>query len=175
MNKKVTVSPRWYGPVPTRNGEPLPGNQWARAGRKRKWTVRWYAPDGTRPRQTFDTKDEAETFAREKVAEFEQRGLQARVRPRRVTIGYFMDELVALRTGPRGQRMSIGTLREYRSILTRFSKFVGRDTPLDSITMADATRYIAALRADLSRRGKPLSLSTINKHKRNLKSAFNVL
>ena len=82
MNKRVTVSARWYGSVPHRNGESLPKNQWARSGRKRKWTVRWYAPDGKRPRQTFDTRTEAEAFAREKAAEFESRGPQAWYRPR---------------------------------------------------------------------------------------------
>lgn len=174
MNKKVTVSARWYGAIPHRNCAPLPKNQWARAGRKRKWTVRWYAPDGTRPRQTFNTKEDAEAFAREKVAEFETCGSSARLRPVRKTLGEFLAELLELRIGPRGQRLSIASLREYRTIMTRFAAFVGPDTPLDQLTMAHAMRYLASLRSRPSSRGRPLSLSSINKHKQTLKSAMNV-
>ncbi len=174
MNKKVTTSARWYGPVPTRNGRPLPKNQWARAGRRRKWIVRWYDQSGKRPQETFDTKEEADEFVRHKTAEFETRGLTARIRHRRISIRGFVDEVVELRTGPRGQRMSIGTLREYKFILTRFAAFVGDATPLDAITMADAARYLAMLRKTDSRRGRPLSVSSVNKHKRNIKAAFNI-
>ncbi len=174
MNKKVTVSARWSGAVPHRDGAPLPKNQWARAGRKRKWAVRWYAPDGKRPRQTFDTKEEAEAFAREKVAEFESCGSSARLRPQRKTLGEFLPELLELRTGPRGQRLSIASVREYRTIVGRFVAFVGADTRLDQLTVAHAMRYVAALRSKPSHRGRPLSLSSINRHKQTLKSAMNV-
>lgn len=174
MNKKVSVTPRWYGPVPTRNGNPLPKNQWARNGRKRKWTVRWYSPDGKRPRQIFGTKDDAEGFARERTAEFESYGVQARIRPESKTLGEFVDEVLALRIGPRGQRLSIGTLREYRTILNRFAPFVGRNVPLDQITIVDATRYLASLREKKSDDAKTLSTCSVNKHKRVLKSTFNV-
>ena len=174
MNKKVTVSARWYGAVPHRNCAPLPKNQWARAGRKRKWTVRWHAPDGKRPRQTFDTKEDAEAFAREKVAEFESCGSSARLRPQRKRLGEFLAELLELRTGPRGQRLSIASVREYRTIVGRFAAFIGADTPLDRLTIADAMRYLAALRSTPSNRGRPLSLSSINKHKQTLKSAMNI-
>ena len=87
MNRKVSVTPRWYGAVPTRNGKPLPRNQWTRAGRKRKWVARWFAPDGSRPQQTFDTKEAADEFAETKVVEFGTRGPQARKRPQRITVG----------------------------------------------------------------------------------------
>ncbi|MCP4251019.1 MAG: site-specific integrase [bacterium] len=176
MTKTVTVKPRWYGPVPTdKDGNPLPSNRWIRAGRTRKWAVRWFAPDGSRPRKTFDAKADANAFARHCVAEFESRGALARVRPRRVTLGDFVAELVKLRTGPRGQRMSIKTLREYRCILERFSVFVGPETPLEAVAMSDATRYLAGLRNSKSKRTKRrLSPESVNKHKRNLKSAFNV-
>lgn len=174
MNLKVTVSPRWYGPIPTRNGKNLPANQWARAGRKRKWAVRWYAPDGSRPRRTLATKEQAEAFARDRVAEFEARGSQSRIQPAKVTLGEFVDELERTRTGPRGQHMSIGTLREYKHILNRFANFVGRAVPLACVTMADATRYLADLRSPDLKTKRLLSVSTVNKHKANLKSAFNV-
>lgn len=174
MNKKVAIVPRWYGSIPSRNGRPLPKNQWARAGRRRKWTVRWYAPNGSRPRQTFDTKEKAEAFARKKIAEFETRGPSVRCRPAQVTFGDFVDELLVLRTGARGRRISIGALREYRTVLTRFRDFIGRDMLLDQVTQANATKYVATLRSHPSRRGKPLSASSVNKHKQYLKSAFNV-
>ncbi len=175
MNLKVSVKPRWSGPVPmSRKGEPLPENQWARAGRKRKWCVRWYAPDGSRPRQTFDTREYADTFARARVAEFEARGGLARVQPKRRLCGAFVDEVLELRTGPKGQRLSIGALREYRTILNRFADFIGRDVPLDRIGMSDATRYLSHIQEHPSKRKKALSVSSVNKHKRVLKSAFNI-
>ncbi|UCC31427.1 MAG: phage integrase SAM-like domain-containing protein [Phycisphaerales bacterium] len=174
MNKKVTVTPRWYGPVPTRGGKPLPKNQWARAGRKRKWTVRWYAPDGSRPRETFDTKEEAEEFARTKTSEFESRGMQARIRPKKVALEDFTVELRLQRIGPSGRRLSVGSSKSYQEVLTRFGKFVGLRTPLENITMADGVRYIASLRDGPSRRGRQMSTATINKHERTLKAAFNV-
>ena len=174
MNLKVSVTPRWYGAVPTRNRKELPSNQWARAGRKRKWTVRWYAPDGSRPRQTFDTKELAEAFVRDKVAEFEAGGTLARVQPKRRALGVFVDEVLKLRTGPKGQRLSASTLREYRTILNRFSAFVGADVALDRLSMSDATHYLAHIQETPSARKKSLSVSSVNKHKRVLKSAFNI-
>ena len=136
MNKRVSVSPRWYGPVPCKNGKPLPKNQWARHGRKRTWIVRWYAPNGTRPQETFQTKGEAEDAARAKIVEFASGGVQARVRPKSQTFVGFVDELLTLRMGPNGQRLSIKTLREYKTILRRFSAFVGHDRLLERITIA---------------------------------------
>lgn len=175
MNKKVTVRPRWSGPVPTKNDKPLPVNQWTRAGRKRKWTVRWYAPDGTRPRQTFDTKDEAETFARQKTAEFEHQGPQARVRPKDVSLGDFVDEFVRLRAGPSGRRLSDGTMLAMKPALTRFCETVGAGTLLGDVTRADVARFIAALRNNGSNpRGGVLSPATVNKTITSLKAAFGV-
>lgn len=102
MNKQVLVSVRWYGAVPERNEKPLPRNQWARAGRKRKWVVRWRAPDGTRPQETFDTERDAKAFQRSKVEEFESQGPTARIQPKRVTLSEFATEFEKLRTGPDG-------------------------------------------------------------------------
>jgi integrase len=166
MNKKVATSARWYGPVPTRNGKPLPQNQWARAGRRRKWIVRWYAPDGTRPQETFKTKAEADDFASTKANEFRQQGSSARLRPKRIMLGEFVDELLVLRIDRRGKRLSIGTLQEYRTILKRFRDHAGASALLEAVTIADATRYLAGLR-------EALSTASINKHKRILKAAFN--
>ncbi len=146
MNEKVAIVPRWYGSIPSRNGRPLPKNQWARAGRVRKWCVRWYAPDGSRPRQTFDTKEVAEEVARQRAIEFEKYGVQARIRPQRITLGEFVDEVLVLRTGSNGERLSIG----------------------------NATRYLARIQSEPSARNKPLSLSSTNKHKRILKAAFSM-
>ncbi len=174
MNLKVSVKPRWSGPVPIgRNGKPLPKNQWARAGRKRKWCVRWFAPDGSRPRKTFNTKESAEAFAREKVQLFESRGSLARVQPKRLTIGAFVKELLELRTGPTGRRWSAGSLAEYRTVLHRFAGFIGEDVPLDRVAPSDGLRYVASLRSPSDPDAKPLCSSTINKHKRHLKCAFN--
>ncbi len=52
--------------------------------------------------------------------------------------------------------------------------FSSQKTPLDQLTMAHAMRYLASLRSRPSSRGRPLSLSSINKHKQTLKSAMNI-
>ena len=174
MNRKVSVTPRWYGSVPTREGRPLPRNRWTRAGRKRKWIVRWYAPDGSRPQQTFDMKDAADEFAETKVVEFGTRGPQARAKPRATTVGEFVDEVLTLRIGAKGRRLTIGALRECRTILRRFAEFVGAHRQLDSIAQVDMTRYVAALRDVPSTRGKPLSESSVRKHQATLKASFTV-
>jgi len=174
MNKKVTITPRWYGPVPTRNGNELPSNQWARAGRKRKWAVRWYSPDGSRPRKTFDRLDQAEDFVRTKTAEFETMGAQARMQPKKITLGEYVDEVINLRTGPTGKRLSINSLREYKTILTLFGSFMGNDVLLDQITFADAAQYVKTLHMVKPEKKRCYSPATINKHKRTLKCAFNV-
>lgn len=169
MNKKVDIRARWYGDVPTRNGKPLPKNQWARAGRRRKWTVRWYAPGGTRPRETFDSLAEAEQFARTKAAEFETRGPQARIRPADVTLGDYRDEFKRLRLGPRGQRLSIGTLKAYTPALDRFTAFVGDAVKLTDVSPADIARFVADLQAS-----QVFAAATTNKYKRSLKAVFGV-
>lgn len=78
-----------------------------------------------------------------------------------------------MRMGPKGQRLSAKTLREYKTIMRRFSAFVGNDRLLERITIADGTRYVASLQIS-SDLGKALSASSVNKHKRVLISAMNV-
>lgn len=174
MNKRLSVSSRWYGAVPERNGKPVPKNLWARNGRKRKWIVRWYSPTGARPQETFTTKELADEFAERKQAEFNTHGPQSRQRPRRKTLAGFVAELLDYRVGSNGKRLSIGALREYRTVMTRFRDFVGGDVPLDRIVMVDATRYLADLQNTTTRRRKLPSVSTVNKHKQTIKSAFSI-
>lgn len=173
MNRKITITPRWYGTVPTRNGKELPMNQWARAGRKRRWMVRWRTLDGKRPGKTFEAKGDAEDFARTMTAEFE-RNPQTRTKPKRIKIGQLKNELSSLRIGPSGQRLSKGSLDCYNEVMTSFIDFTGEHIQLESITPSTMTRYFAHLANKKSRRNKPLSTATINKHKRTLKAMFNV-
>lgn len=169
MNKQVSVTVRWYGDIPERNGKQLPKNRWARAGRKRKWLVRWRAPDGTRPGTTFDTERDAMAFQRSKVAEFESQGPLSRIQPKRVTLGEFAAEFEQLQQGPKGKRLAIRTLDIYLDTLKRFRAHVGDSTPLEAITRANVVRFFAHLQ-----NGDDLSGHTVNKIKRTLKSAFNV-
>lgn len=174
LSEKITITPRWYGDIPTHNGTPRPKNQWVRYGRKRKWCVRWYSLDGKRPRKTFVSREEANVFAAKLTSEIDQQGPRARTIPRKMLLGAFVAEVLELRIGPGGKRLSIGTIREYRTILNRFTNFVGSEMPLERIAMADATRYVASLQRSESHRGMPFSVSSINKHKRVLKTAFNI-
>ena len=127
MNTKVSVTSRWWGPVPQRNGKPLPKNHWARAGRKRKWVVRWFAPDVigkvVRRSRTFRTRSEAELFQAKKQAEFDL-SPQARRIARLITISEFTAEFELLRTGPRGQRLKASSLRVACQSLERFARFI---------------------------------------------------
>ena len=172
-SKKVSVSPRWSGPIPTRkDGTPLPKNQWGRAGRKRAWLVRWFDLDGKRPCKTFRSREEADAFALAKTVEFEEHGPTARVQIQHRTLAQYADEFEQMRTGPRGQRLAARTARDYLTVFREFAAGVGESTLLESITPADVTRHIAALRARKSRFGKGLSAHSINKHKRCLQTVF---
>ena len=103
MATMFIIKAKWYGAVPVKNDKPLPPNQWARHGRKRRWFIRWYSPDGKRPRRTFETKEEAEEFVARMTADVEKYGEHARIVPKRITLGEFIDEVIRNRTGPRGE------------------------------------------------------------------------
>lgn len=175
MTTKITVSPKWYGPVPTRNGKPLPKNFWARAGRKRKWSVRWRAIDGTRPRRTFDIKEQAEAFAESLTAELNRDGPQASIQPKDITLADFVAEYKRLRTGPKGTRLSEATMLTARAPLDRLLAIVGRNVPLANVTKAHAVRFVAELRnGEHKAGGGTLSEGTIAKTIATLKSFFSV-
>lgn len=88
QSQKVSVTPRWSGPVPPRkDGRPLPTNQWARAGRKRVWLVRWFDLDGGRPGKTFRSREEADALALTKSIEFKEGDRAAWARIQRRTVG----------------------------------------------------------------------------------------
>lgn len=107
------------------------------------------------------------------VADFE-RNPQSRVRPKRITISQLKDELLSLRIGPSGRRLSKGSRDCYNEVMASFIDFTGEHVQIENITPATITRYFAHLAGKKSRRGKPLSAATINKHKRTLKAMFNV-
>ena len=174
MNLRIAIKPRWFGQIPTKGGEPVPRNQWARAGRRRRWSVRWFAPNGTRHRKTFTAESDARMFARKLTADGESRGPQARIRPKRISLGAFADELKTLGVGPRGEKLAPRSVHEYNAVLDRFVEFVGRRVLLEEATLGDVQRYLAHLRETPSRRNKPLSTASLNKHKRSLKAVFNI-
>ena len=86
-----------------------------------------------------------------------------------MTLGEFAGEFKRLRTGPKGQRLSIRTLDIYVDALKRFRQHVGDSTPLEVISGAVVVRFFTHLRSNGG-----LSPATVNKVKRTLKSAFNV-
>ena len=172
MTTKVSIMRRWVEPVPRGpDGQPIPKAQWPRK-RRHVWVVRWFAPDGTRPQVTCQTKQEAERIQAEKAKAFDETPT-GRTRPRKVTVGEFVTEFLDMRTGARGQRLAAASWREARTALRRFEAFVGASKRLDHVTRADVMRFLVELRKT-RRKGKPLSPATTNKTKGYCKAAFTV-
>jgi len=113
----------------------------------------------------FDSKDEAEAFAREKATSFDKNE-HARFEPRKITLGEFIVEYAAHRIGAKGG------LR-YRSVettvhaLKRFADVIGNDRRLASIRKGDVNRLFRHLR-DTTK----LSPNTVAKILRSIKAAF---
>ncbi|MEE8170478.1 MAG: site-specific integrase, partial [Phycisphaerae bacterium] len=121
--------------------------------------------------RSFTTRGEAEAYAREKAVDFD-RFPSARKADRRITLGHFKDEFLTLRTGPRGHRMKIASIREAGHVLTRLVGFMGSDAPLAAISAADLKRFFASVSPWYTNRDRPLSEASINKMKRTLRAIF---
>lgn len=175
MKRKVVVTHRWLEPPPiSRNGQPIPKNQWP-CKRKRSWVVRWFTTDGKRRQRSFKTRVEAEEFAAARQAEFDRNSAARRI-PKRITLDEFSDEIVNLGIGPRGQHLSPASVNETRMTLNKLAAFVGGDVQLAEITAADAARFMARLKKMSHARcpDRKLSPATVNKVKRTVKAAFNI-
>ncbi|AQQ71393.1 site-specific tyrosine recombinase XerC [Limihaloglobus sulfuriphilus] len=159
--EKVGVYPKWLEPVPKdKHGKPIARELWHRK-RRHNWAVRWKNCHGKRYGKVFKTKKEAERFAGE---------LQAKVymgkadRPKKVSLRNFRLEHEKIIFG----QVSYATYMEHKNILRIFEKFIGEAVELKNILPRDAEAFIADRLAS-----NELSVSTVNKYLRTLKSIFN--
>ncbi len=148
-----------------------------RRQRRSAWQVRWYEykPEGGigRRSETFKTRDEAEQFRTAKAAELDA-DPKARKAPNRITLGQFIAEFIAARTGSRGERLRPTSLALCKQDLERLAGFVGRDIPLADLTSDRADAFVNALYGEPGRTGGKLSRHTVAKIVRTLKACFAV-
>ena len=169
MSRKVLLLRRWKGKVPKdKDGNPIPRELWPRR-RACVYLCRWWAQshDGKPRRMSkrFAERAPAEAFQAELQAKLDK-APEARKLPKALTLDQFIEEYAALRIGPRGQRLRPKTLESSLYVLKGFAAHVGGDRVLAKITAADAARYFGHLH------DRGLSDSSVNLHRRTLKSAF---
>ena len=157
----VGVYARWLGDVPEDdNGKPIPRSRWIR-NRRHHWLVRWYSTDGkTRYGKVLKTRKEAERFA----VEVEDRVNAGRAdKPRKIILKQFRLEHLEVMKG----QVSHGTWQEHERALELFENFIGGSVELSKIRPADAEAFVADRLAS-----KEVSVATVNKYIRTLKSIF---
>ncbi|MBN2138448.1 MAG: site-specific integrase [Sedimentisphaerales bacterium] len=158
--EKVGIYRKWLGPVPERNGKPIPRSEWPKK-RRHRWIVRWCGTNNKKYGKVFHTRKEAERHALE---------LQARVnlgradRPRKVTIHEFIVEHEEVMKG----QVAYATLRDHVRALRFFEKFIGSKFLLSKTKPRHAEAFIA------HRLSTVPSVATVNKDIRTLKRIFNL-
>jgi len=169
VSRKVLLLRRWKGKVPKdRDGQPIPRELWPRR-RACVYLVRWWAQthegQPRRMSKRFAERAPAEAFQAELQAKLDN-APEARKLPKALTLDQFIEEFAALRIGPGGQRLRPKSVESALYVLKGFAAYIGGDRVLAKVTAADAVRYFGHLH------DKGLSDSSVNLHKRTLKSAF---
>ncbi|MHC4155738.1 MAG: tyrosine-type recombinase/integrase [Planctomycetota bacterium] len=158
----VGVYVRWLGDVPEDdNGKPIPRSLWIRK-RRHRWVVRWHSTDWkTRYGKVLKTRKEAKSFA----LEIQNRVNTGRAdKPKKITLRQFRIEHLRVMKG----QVSYGTWQEHKRALELFENFIGGSVELGRIRPADAEAFVADRLAS-----KEVSVATVNKYIRTLKSIFN--
>lgn len=157
----IGIYRKWLGPVPEDSkGKQLPKSLWPRK-RRYNWLVRWIGTTGKKYGKVFKTKKEAQLFKLEMQAQL----LAGQAdKPRKITLHSFRLEHEKIIKG----QVSYGTYQEHKKTLELFEKFIGGSIELSKITPSDAEAFVA----DRFDSGE-VSIATVNKYIRNLKSIFN--
>jgi integrase len=158
--KKVGIYRRWLGPVPHKNGKPIPKSQWPKQ-RRHSWTVRWFGTNGKRYSKDFKTKKLAEQYAR-KLDNKITVGNQDR--PIQITLADFSREHITVMMG----QVAYATLMDQKRALQLFEKFIGGLVRLKEIQPRHAEAFIA------DRLASGLAVGTVNKDIRTLRRIFNL-
>jgi integrase len=161
-HKKVSITRKWYGKVPSdKNGNPIPKNLWAKR-RKYSWEVRWYNYEGTkRYSKSLESRKEAEVYANKVQGQVNTGKAD---KPRQITLGEFIDEHEKVMTN----RVAFATLSDQLRAMNIFADYIGRDVILEHIRPNYAESFLA------KRSGEDVSVATVNKDIRTLKALFNV-
>ena len=158
--EKVGVYRRWLGPVPKKDGKPIPKSQWPKR-RRHRWIARWYGSNGKRYGKVFETRKEAERYASR---------MQSRVcsgkadKPEKITLRQFRLEHEQVMRG----QVADGTLQEQMRALKLFENFIGGSIVLGKIQPRNAESFIA------DRLASGLSVATVNKDIATLRRVFNL-
>ncbi|MBN2180528.1 MAG: site-specific integrase [Sedimentisphaerales bacterium] len=159
-SNKVTVSRKWLGPVPVKNGNKVPKELWPKE-RRFCWIVRWHETNGRKRGKLFEKKREAEKFAL-KLQESVNASKQDE--PQKIKLKYFISEHKKLMKN----QVSEATLVDQIRVLRFLVDFLGSERLLVKISSRDAEAFIA------HRLQQKLSLATVNKDIRTLKRIFNL-
>lgn len=157
----IGIYRKWLGPVPEDSkGKQLPKSLWPQK-RRHNWLVRWVGTTGKKYGKVFKTKKEAQLFGLETQCKL----LAGKAdKHRKITLHEFRLEHEKIIKG----QVSYGTYQEHKKTLELFENFIGGSIELSRITPSNAEAFIAD-RLD----SKDLSIATVNKYFRNLKSIFN--
>jgi len=157
----IGVYRKWLGPVPKDSkGKQLPRSLWP-PKRHHNWLVRWVGSTGKKYGKVFKTKKEAQLFKLEMQAKL----LAGQAdKPRKITLHSFRLEHERIIKG----QVSYGTYQEHKKTLELFENFIGGSIELSRITPSNAEAFVAERLGS-----KEVSIATVNKYIRNLKSIFN--
>lgn len=159
--EKVGIYRKYHGKIPTdKSGQPLPKHEWPKK-RAFRWATRWFGSNGKRYSKSFNTRKEAERYAKE---------IQARAvkgqsdKPQRITLWAFRSEHERIMVG----QVAAKTLKEHTRALRLFAHHVGDNVPLFRISARHAESFVA------KRLTQGLAVGTVNKDIRTLKGIFNL-
>ena len=158
---KVGIYRKWLGTVPNdSNGKLLPKTEWPKK-RRHNWLVRWTGTTGKKYGKVFKTKKEAQLYA----MEMQNKVLTGLAdKPKKITLHAFRLEHEKIIRG----QVSYGTYQEHKKTLELFENFIGGSIELSKVTPSNAEAFVAD-RLD----SKEVSIATVNKYIRTLKSIFN--
>ena len=158
---KVGIYRKWLGPVPNdSDGKPLPKTEWPKK-RRHNWLVRWTGTTGKKYGKVFKTKKEAQLHA----MEMQNKVLNGQAdKPKKISLQAFRIEHEKIIKG----QVSYGTYQEHKKTLELFENFIGGSIELSKISPSNAEAFVADRLAS-----KEVSIATVNKYIRNLKSIFN--
>jgi integrase len=158
--EKIGIYRRWTEPAPNKSGVPIPKERWLKE-RRHVWEVRWFGATERRYSKNFNTRKEAEQYARQ-LQESINRGKPDR--PNKITLRDFTVEHKTLMQG----QVAYATLVDQMRALRLFENFIGGSTMLTSIHPRQAEAFVS------NRSSSDVSIATVNKDIRTLKRIFNL-
>jgi hypothetical protein len=159
--EKVGIYRKWLEPAPKdKDGKPIHKSQWPRK-RRHHWIVRWCGTNNKKLGKVFRIRKEAERYA----SELQNQVILGKAdKPPKITLHEFRIEHMRVMNG----QVSYGTLQEHKRALELFENFIGGSFVLSKIQPRHAEAFVADRLAS-----KGVSIATVNKYIRDLRSIFN--